>query len=261
MIFDCHAHIFPENVVDRAMEALSARYGAEPVGRATPAGLLRHMDDCGVDRCLVLGVATKPSQVRPINDWLTGLGEERLVPLGSLHPHMDGMADEIARLVDCDVKGVKLQPHFQDYELDDPAVHAMFEAIGDRLFVLMHGGQEIIPIDNLQPTPPRLARLLDTHPQVRFIFAHLGAYLQWDEVEETLVGRDAYLDASYVFDICSDQQIRRIIQGHGPERIVWGSDFPWQTQAQGLAGIRRLGFGADVEKGILGGNLLRLLEM
>jgi hypothetical protein len=103
--------------------------------------------------------------------------------------------------------------------------------------------------------------LLDTHPQVRFIFAHLGAYLQWDEVEETLVGRDAYLDASYVFDICSDQQIRRIIQGHGPERIVWGSDFPWQTQAQGLAGIRRLGFGADVEKGILGGNLLRLLEM
>ena len=260
MIFDCHAHIFPENVVDRAMQALSARYGARPVGRATPEGLLQHMDECGVDRCLVLGVATRPGQVQSINDWLTGLKEERLTPLGSLHPHMDGLEDEVARLVDLGVKGVKLQPHFQEYALDDPQVRRMFEAIGDRLFVLMHGGQEIIPIDDLQPTPPRLARLVEAFPQVRFVFAHLGAYLQWDEVERELVGSGAHLDASYVFDICPDEQIRRIILNHGPERVMWGSDFPWQTQAQGLRGIARLGLGTEIEAGILGGNLLRLLE-
>jgi len=212
MIIDSHAHIFPENVVDRAMSALEARYSAKPVARATPERLLQHMDECGVDKAVVLGVATKPSQVASINAWLTGLGNERLIPFGSLHPYYEDIEGEIQRLLDAGVKGVKLQPHFQDYSLDDPKALAMLEAIGDRLFVLMHGGQEIIPIENLQPTPQRLLGLHKRLPEVRFVFAHLGAYLQWDEVEELLVGEDVGLDASYVFGICPDEQIERIIE-------------------------------------------------
>ena len=180
MTLDCHAHIFPEHLVDRAMEALRARYGAEPVARATPEGLLRHMDECGVDRTVVLGVATKPSQVASINSWLTSLEEPRLVPFASLHPYCDDMEDEIERLLDLGVRGVKLQPHFQGYELDDPRVLEMLDCIGERLVVLMHGGDEIIPIPNVQTTPQRLLGLHRGSPQVRFIFAHLGAYQQWD---------------------------------------------------------------------------------
>ena len=99
MIFDSHAHIFPEHIVDRAMASLTERSGAQPVARATPNGLLRHMDESGVDRALVLGVATKPSQVRAINEWITSLGEPRRVPFGSLHPHAGDSADEIKRLL------------------------------------------------------------------------------------------------------------------------------------------------------------------
>jgi uncharacterized protein len=259
MIFDCHAHIFPEHVVDRAMAALSARYDARPVGRATPEGLLRHMDESGVDRALTVAVATKPSQVRSVNDWLMGLGEPRLVPFGCLHPHAADTADEVQRLVDAGIKGVKLQPHFQEYGLDDPQVYRMFEAIGDQLWVLLHGGQEIVPLERIEPTPARLLRLHQDFPQVRFIFAHLGGYLEWDAVEQLLVGEDVLFDASYVFGICPDEQIARIIREHGTHRVVWGSDFPWQTQAEGLAGIGRLGLTEDQEQAILGTNLLRVL--
>jgi len=125
----------------------------------------------------------------------------------------------------------------------------------------MHGGQEIIPIEDLQPTPPRLLSLHQRFPRVRFIFAHLGAYLQWDQVEQLLVGRDVYLDASYVFDICSDEQIARIIASHGPDRIIWGSDFPWQKQSQGLSGVERLHLAPEDKAAILGGNLTRLLSV
>jgi len=259
MVFDSHTHIFSEHVVDRAMEALGERYGAAPVARATPKGLLGHMDESGVDKALVLGVATKPSQVHTINDWITSLGEPRLVPFGSLHPHADDIADEIERLLDLGVKGVKLQPHFQDYELDDPAVFRMFELIGDRLIVLMHGGQEIIPIENLQPTPRRLLHLHETFPEVRFILAHLGGYLEWDGVEEMLVGRDLHLDASYIFGICPDERIGKIMRDHGLEKIIWGSDFPWQTQCQGLEGMARLKLSDEERAGVLGGNLRALL--
>ena len=260
MVFDCHTHIFPEHIVDRAMESLCARYGAAPVARPTPEGLLRHMDECGVERAVVVAVATKPAQVASINAWLIGLGEPRLVPFGSLHPHCDDLEGEIARLLDAGVRGVKLQPHFQAFTLDDPRFLDMLDLIGDRLLVLMHGGQEIAPIEDLQPTPPRLLALHRRFPQARFIFAHLGAYRQWDEVEQTLVGEDVMLDASYVFDICSDEQALRIMRNHGLGRIVWGSDFPWQPASQGLAAIRRLELTEEEKAGVVGGNLQGLLD-
>ena len=261
MIFDAHAHIFPEQIADRAVQALSARYNVPPAGRATPDGLLRHMDECGVDRSALASIATSPSQVRSINSWLIGLGEPGLVPLGALHPACDDVADEVERLLDAGIPGVKLQPYFQGYTLDDPDLLRLLECIGDRLAVLMHAGQEIAPIQDVQPTPRRLLKLHQAFPQVRFIFAHLGGFRQWDEAEDVLVGQDVLLDASYVFDICSDQQIKRIIEGHGPGKIVWGSDYPWQPQSQGLAGVERLGL-SEAEKGaVLGGNLTRLLGM
>jgi predicted TIM-barrel fold metal-dependent hydrolase len=95
---------------------------------------------------------------------------------------------------------------------------------------------------------------------VRFVFAHLGAYRQWDEVEESLVGEEVHFDASYVFDLCSDEQISRIVRNHGPERILWGSDFPWQTQREGLEGVARLGLSEEERAAMLGGNLMRLLK-
>jgi predicted TIM-barrel fold metal-dependent hydrolase len=261
MVIDCHAHIFPEHVVDRAMETLSVRYGIGPVVRPTPDELLRIMDRDGVDCAIAVAVATRPAQVTSINDWLLGLNRPRLLPFGALHPHFDDVAGEVQRLLDAGIKGIKLQPHFQDYTLDDPATLRMFEVIGDRMVVLLHGGNEIIPIPDVQPTPPRVLALHRQFPQVRFIIAHLGASGLWDDVEDHLVGEDVYFDASYVFDICSDEQIERIIRRHGPERILWGSDFPWQAPEQGLRGVARLGL-TDAEKaGILGGNLARLLGL
>lgn len=261
MILDSHAHVFPEHIVDRAMAALSERYNAQPAARPTPDGLLRHMDECGVDRAVVLGIATAPGQVPSINSFLTSIAGPRFIPFGSLHPHMDGVEDEIQRLLDAGVRGVKLQPHFQGYTMDDPAFLALMETVGERLVVLLHGGQEIVTIEDVQPTPGRLRQLHDRFPEVRLILAHLGAYQMWDGVEELLVGQDVHFDASYVFDICPDERIERMIRNHGFDKVVWGSDFPWQPQSQGLAGMARLGFPEDAKRMILGENLAQLLGL
>jgi predicted TIM-barrel fold metal-dependent hydrolase len=259
MIVDAHAHIFPDALAERAMAALSKAYGATPVGSPTCAGLLAHMDECGVDRAVVVPVATRPAQVGPANEWVLGLGEPRLIAFGALHPHSETLAEDIQGLVDRGVRGVKLQPWFQGYKLDDPGVWRMLELIGDRLIVLMHGGGELAPIPEIPTTPDRLAGLVRRFPEVRFIFAHLGGSGQWDEAEEHLLGLPVTLDASMVFDCCGDEQIRRIIRAHGPERVVWGSDYPWQTAALGIAGVKRLGLTEEETLGILGGNVLRLL--
>lgn len=257
MIIDCHTHVFADEIAPKAMEALHAAYRAEPVTMPTVAGILRHMQECGVDRSVICPVATKPSQVGPINDWLLSLNEQRLIPFGAIHPHLENAAGELDRLEAAGVVGLKLQPFFQQFVLDDPAFTTLLDRIADRFLVLLHAGDEIFPLPEIQPTPERLARLLDRFPKLRLIAAHAGGYKLWDDVERHLLGRELYFDISYTTERAPLEQLRRIVLGHGADRILWGSDFPWQSQCQALEGLRQLGLPEEQERGILGGNFLK----
>lgn len=257
MIIDCHTHVFPDDVAERAMAALHAAYQAEPVALPTVAGLLAHMQQCGVDRSVLCPVATKPSQVRPINDWLLGLQDERLIAFGAIHPYLEDCGNELDRLEQAGVLGLKLQPFFQGFTFADDRTLGLLECIGDRFAVLLHAGDEIFPLDDIQPTPQRLAWLLEQFPKLRLIAAHGGGYQLWDEVETHLVGRRLLFDISYTTGKADPAQLARIIAQHGYERILWGSDFPWQGQDYALAGLRQLALPPAQETAILGGNFTR----
>ncbi|HJY24232.1 MAG TPA: amidohydrolase family protein, partial [Actinomycetes bacterium] len=56
-------------------------------------------------------------------------------------------------------------------------------------------------------------------------------------------------------------RIRAIIEKHGADRVVFGSDWPMTEPAAEIAAIRNLGLNADDEAGVLGGNLARLLKL
>ncbi len=260
-VIDTHTHIFPEKIVDKAMATLEAAYGAAPIARPTPTGLLAHMDATGVDCAVICPVATRPDQVASINRWAAGLASERLIPFGALHPADPGRDEQIELLVEQGIRGVKLQPHFQEFDLLAPATLKMLEKLVGRLVVLLHGGQEIRRIPRVEPTPERLLKLHQALPELQLIVAHLGGYQMWDSVEEFLVGQDVYMDLSFVFDKMSDEQIARIVQNHGPERILFASDFPWQSPADVLAGLERLGLSHERRDMILGRNAARLLGL
>ncbi len=260
-IIDAHTHIFPDDLADKAVASLHAVYGADPVRSPTAAGLLAEMDASGVERSVIAPVSTKPSQVRSINDFVTGLGEPRIIPYGSIHPHFDGLEDELRRLEAAEVRGLKLQPCFQGYDFEDPRAREMFDLIGNRFALLIHGGQEIVDIENVIPNPVALARLHRDFPKLRLIVAHLGGYHMWDAVEEHLVGEDVHFDLSYTFNFAPDDLVRRLCSAHGWERCIFGSDFPWMSQAAALAGLMRLGLDDATLEGVLAGNLRRLLGL
>lgn len=261
-IIDGHTHIFPEHVADRAVEHLGELYNAKPVRRPVLDELMAEMDESGVSRSVYAPVSTRPDQVPSINRFALSLVEHpRMIPFGTLHPYYDDLAGEIDRLLAGGIRGVKLQPYFQGFDFKDPRAREMFEAIGDRLVVLMHGGQEIVSIDNVVPRGEALARLLEQFPKLRMIVAHLGGYQMWDEVSEYLVGVNVWFDLSYTFDRASDELIMDICSRHGWDRIVFGSDFPWQSQSEALAGLRRLGLDAATFAAVASGNLRRLLSL
>ncbi len=244
------------------MAALQAEYQATPLAIPTIANLLEHLEATGVDAAVICPVATRPDQVRSINQWVAGLDDERLIGFGALHPGYAHLDEEIQFLLDHGIQGVKLQPHFQGFELLAPETLRMFEEIGEqRLTVLLHAGQEIKTIQDVQPTPQRLLEVHQRFPHLQLILAHLGGYQMWDEVEEYLVGQDVYLDISYVFGYASDEQIAHIIHHHGPQRILFGSDFPWQSPAEVLTGLERIQLEPSQRRMILSQNLIGLLEL
>jgi len=56
-------------------------------------------------------------------------------------------------------------------------------------------------------------------------------------------------------------RLRRIIDRHGADRVVFGSDWPMADPAAEIAAVRSLGLDAAAEQAILGGNLARLLGL
>ena len=54
MIIDCHTHIFPTKVAQKAAHDLMHLYGSPPVVEVTASALLGHMNQCGVDRSVIL---------------------------------------------------------------------------------------------------------------------------------------------------------------------------------------------------------------
>jgi hypothetical protein len=182
------------------------------------------------------------------------------VPLGALHPYLDIVAEEAQWLREQGIRGVKLQPHFQSFQLEDKRTLRMLEVL-EGMVVLLHGGQEIKEIEHVPTTPPRLLRVHEQFPEHKLVFAHLGGYQMWEEVEETLVGKPVWFDLSYTFEYLPDEQIERVIRAHGVERILFGSDYPWQAPAVARAGVARLGLTEEEKEQIMGENARNLLEL
>ena len=69
MVIDFHTHCFADNVAKSAMPFLEAEGNIKALHDGTIAGQRACMDRCGIDISVVQPVATKPSQVKAINDW------------------------------------------------------------------------------------------------------------------------------------------------------------------------------------------------
>ena len=66
--FDFHTHAFTDKLAERAMAGLADTSGIVPATDGTLSGLKRLMEKRGVDRAMLLPIATKPSQQTDINN-------------------------------------------------------------------------------------------------------------------------------------------------------------------------------------------------
>jgi predicted TIM-barrel fold metal-dependent hydrolase len=257
-VIDTHAHVFPDSIAAKAVAALAAEGGITPYYDGTVSGLLSAMDRGGVTCSVIVPVATKPSQVRTINDWVGTLGSDRILPFGAMHPDFPDPASEIARMATLGIRGIKLHSQHQHFMPDEERMSPIYDAAErEGLVVLFHAGGYVVDRES-EAGPAEFARMLDAHPGLRCVLAHMGGYRRWDEVRELLCGRDVYFDTAYVPRNLADEAFLALARDHGIERVLFGTDGPWADAAEEIAYLGGMGFTAAELDAILYGNAARL---
>lgn len=237
-IIDCHAHVFPDKIADKAIENLTNYYNMPWSGNGTLSQLLKSADEGNIYKVVVFSTATKAEQVESINSYVAKLTheDERIIGFGTLHPDYEGYADEIERIISLGLRGIKLHPDFQDFPIDDERIMPVYKEIGNRLPLLIHLGDE----NSDNSSPKRLARVLDAFPSLTVIAAHLGGYMRWEESKKYLVGRNLYLDTSSTMCKISPECAGEIIKKHGVDRVLFGTDYPARLHKEELENFMKI---------------------
>ena len=235
MIVDCHTHIFPKDIAPKVMEMNRQNLELEPYGAGTTSDLLAYMEKAGIDYAIAFGVAPEGRLVRATNDWLISEANRRLLLFGTVTPDFEQWEAEIDRIKAAGIVGIKFNPLFQDIRPQDRNLYPIYEKLAqEKMFVFFHAGKGSgrDTGSEVRSTPAGLRRLHDDHPNLKLICAHFGGSGMLDEVMESLAGTDVYLDTSQT-PTCRDLDIaaiRELINEHGSDRILYGTDYPWARQ-------------------------------
>jgi uncharacterized protein len=226
----------------------------------TVAGLLAAMDRAGIARAVLCGVATRPTQVEKITDWVASAASARIVPFTSIHPGYADPEREIERAVGLGVRGVKFHPHYMECAVDDPRCLRIARAAArTKLPMAFHGGHHPCFDKRDDGSPRRLRRLHDLVPDLRIIACHLGGMGDWQGTVDCLVGSDVYLETSFAAKWCPRDVLETILARHDPRRILFGTDSPWTDQAQELTELKRLPLSPEAFELVLSTNTAHLL--
>ena len=264
MVIDFHTHAFNEKIAEAAISKLENIIGYKAFTNGTINDSIEKFDKWGIDKAVMLPIATKPSQQKIINDWAANIPSGRIIPFGSVHPFAPDAISELERIKALGLKGIKLHPDYQAFYIDDDRVFPIYKKCAElNLIVVFHSGIDIVSPENTHATPEMSARAFKAVPQMKMVLAHLGGNDMWDDVEKYLVGLDGdiYFDTAFIADICSVSQLLRIIRNHGADRILFASDCPWHKSISELEMIKRLDLSDKEREMILHENAERLLNL
>ena len=266
MRIDVHTHVWPEKIAEATLEAMARDSGFEAVSANTVAGLKAHMAESGVDKSVVLGITERPDQVSRANDWLVSIQDDMLVPFGAIHPGLETKADEVRRLRQAGIKGIKLHPVMNTFYPDDPDMFPVYEELGEDMVLEIHTGRlpTSKPGDPVYAAPERIMNVVRQFPKLKVIALHLGGFYMLDEAERDLLGREnVFIDTTWPPSLreVAGETLAAIINKHGSHRVCFGTDYPLASQTADAEYIQSLGVSDGDVEGILGENARKFIGL
>lgn len=264
MILDFHAHIYPEKIAQKASSAIGTFYGEQMSQIGTIDNLIQSGKNANVNAFVIHSVATTKKQVSSINNFIaeTARAHKCCIGFGTMHQdyaqNLLEAEDELKTMLQNDLRGIKLHPDFQKFLVDDAQLDDLYALFASyNLPVLFHVGDARYDYSH----PRRIANLLQKHPKLTVIAAHFGGYTQWQEAREFLCGKNVYFDTSSTLWKLDVKDAYKMIQMHGTEKFLFGSDFPMWSHQEELARFMQLPLNDQERDAIFFENASRLLNV
>ncbi len=263
MLIDFHTHAFPERIAARTIEKLTcASGGLVPQTNGTLSSLKEEMRKDGVDISVVLSIATNPKQQTNVNNFAMKIDRDPdFVAFGSVHPDAPNALEELERIKDAGLKGVKLHPEYQQFYVDDEKMKPIYKKISQLgLVTVFHAGHDT----GFQPPyhcmPEHLQRALSWFDSP-VVAAHWGGQGCGNAVLEKLCGEHLWFDLSYGYGIMDPATAQAIVDKHTPDKLLFASDMPWHRPAWELQLIRSLDLSDSDRDKIFFRNAQKLLAL
>lgn len=223
---DFHTHIYPDAIAGKAADSVRTFYDGlgDPAITGQAENLLKLGTEAGVSEFVVLPVSVQPQRTRHINDFiLEQLAKEpRFYGYGTVHAAMDNLEDEVQYILDKGLRGVKIHPDSQVFDIDDKRLFPMYEMIQDKIPIVIHMGD----LRYHYSRPEKLRHILDLFPRLQAVAAHFGGYQMYELAADVLHDKDCFFDVSSSLMFMAEGVAEKYIRYHGADRFLYGSDFP-----------------------------------
>lgn len=261
MIIDFHTHCFPDKIVGKAMEQLSHSSALMPALNGTVEGLLNSMEEDGIDISVVLSIATNERQQKSVNDFAASIQSDKIIAFGSVYPDAPDALDELERIKAMGMKGVKLHPEYQSFNVDDEKMKPIYKKISQLgLITVFHAGADYGYKPPWRCEPKALAKALAWFDSP-VVAAHLGGAECREDTLKYLCTLPLYLDVSYSYGMMCKYHAQAIIEKHGTDKILFASDSPWHNPGLEKYLIETLDLTAEDRERIYYKNAAKLLNI
>ena len=259
-IIDFHVHIYPDKIADRAVKSVGDFYNLDMDGTGTAEKVLADNKRLGVKASVVHSVAVSASRVEAINDYIASecKAHKEFYGFGTMHADFDNKIEETKRFLDLGLKGVKIHPDTQLFNMDDERMFELYDFLQQtKTPILIHTGDYRYDYSH----PRRLKNILKQFPDLVAIGAHFGGWSVFDLAVEYLKDVNCYLDTSSSFPMIGLKRAKELIRIYGADRMVYGTDFPMWDLEKSLNDFMDLKLTEDENKLILCENAKKILKI
>jgi predicted TIM-barrel fold metal-dependent hydrolase len=243
MIIDSHAHMG------------EGYYKDDPVQSFIPAErIVKMAREAGVDKTVVFPVnyPEYSGAMREVYEAVQRYPNE-LIGYARVNPENDNARAVMRQAIeDFGFRGLKLHPGNDKWKVNSRLTRDVLDIA--REYGVPALFDPVVQLDDI-------FALVREYPTLNFIIAHMGGFYDWRTIERSIALAEelpnVYLDTPFAMvHIMIRRAAERI-----PSRLIFGTDAPAIHPAVELAKIRSLHLPTEVEEGILGGNISRLLRL
>lgn len=258
-VIDMHTHVYPDPIAMKAARSIRNYYHLGENMDGTVSTLLERGTAAGVTNYLILPVAVKPEHVHHINQFTQQQIREHacFTGFGTIHLDMENLMEEVERIPQIGLKGIKLHPDCQHFNIDDPRLFPVYEAVQGKLPMMIHLGDERYDYSH----PARLRKVLQEFPNLQVCAAHFGGHTMYETAKEYLSDTNCILDISSTLMFLDKKTAEGYVNHYGAERLAFGTDYPVWDPAQEVKRLESLNLSQEQKEQIAWKTAARFLDL